>query len=77
MELNIISFGKIAEFIKTQTINIEALENTDQIKVYLERHYPGLAEIKYILALNNTLIQGKTEIKEGATIAIMPPFSGG
>jgi molybdopterin synthase sulfur carrier subunit len=77
MEIEIISFGRIRELIENQSINIEALENTDQVKDYLEQRYPALAGTKYNLALNKKLVQGKSEITGHSTIAIMPPFSGG
>ena len=77
MKIDIISFGKIGEFIENQTLDIEALKNTDQVKAYLEQSYPVLGGMKYTLALNKQLVQGRTEINEHSTIAIMPPFSGG
>jgi len=77
MEINIISFGRIKELIENQKLNIGPLEDTDQVKSYLEEQYPSLAGMKYTLALNKQLVQAKTIIEEHSTIAIMPPFSGG
>jgi len=77
MEIDIISFGRIRELIESQTVNIEGLKNTDEVKAYLEQRYPALAGMKYALALNKKLVQSKTEIEGNSTIAIMPPFSGG
>ncbi|RYD79435.1 MAG: molybdopterin synthase sulfur carrier subunit [Sphingobacteriales bacterium] len=77
MQIELISFGKISELISNQTLETEGIETTDNLKEYLERTFPDLAGMKYKLALNKNLIQQNTEIKNGDSIAIMPPFSGG
>lgn len=77
MEIEIISFGKISEFIKNQTIEITGINDTDGLKVYLELNYPELSKMKYKLALSNNLVQHNTHISANEVVAIMPPFSGG
>jgi molybdopterin synthase sulfur carrier subunit len=77
MEIEMISFGKIAEFINNQKIDIEGVADTDAFKQYLENQFPALKGMKYKLALNKNIIQENTKITNPATIAIMPPFSGG
>lgn len=77
MQIELISFGKISDFISNQNLEIEGIETTDDLKKYLEKTFPGLANIKYKLALNKNLVQQNSEIKNRDSIAIMPPFSGG
>jgi len=77
MEIEIISFGKISEFISPQQITLTDLDSTDGLKAYLETQFPQLAAMKYKLALNKNIVQDNVEIKHQDTIAIMPPFSGG
>jgi len=77
MEIEIISFGKIAEFIANQQLAVDGVETTAHLKDFLEKEFPQLANIKYKLALNKTIIQETTELKSGDTVALMPPFSGG
>ncbi|MFC3559214.1 MoaD/ThiS family protein [Pedobacter jamesrossensis] len=77
MEIEIISFGKVSEFISNQKIDIQDIVNTDGLKLYLEKSFPSLTTMKYKLALNKNLVQDNTEIRDKDTIAIMPPFSGG
>jgi len=77
MELEIISFGKIAEVIQSQQLAVSALRNTDELKIYLEKSFPLLSTMKYKLALNKTIVQENLELKNNDTVAIMPPFSGG
>lgn len=77
MEIEIISFGKIAEFLKNQQLMLNGIEDSEQLKLYLEKLYPDLKGIKYKLAVNKTLIQQNTILKNKDEVAIMPPFSGG
>lgn len=77
MEIEIISFGKIAEFIGNQKIEITGINKTDELKAYLEASFPRLRNMKYKLALNKQIIQDNSAIANNDTVAIMPPFSGG
>lgn len=77
MEIEVISFGKIAEFIPQQKISIVNISDTDELRAYLEKKFPDLAGTKYKLALNKNVVQVKTEINNNDVVAIMPPFSGG
>lgn len=77
MEIQIISFGKISEFINNQNIEVKDISNTNELKLYLEQSFPNLVGMKYKLALNKNLVQQNLEIHDKDTIAIMPPFSGG
>ena len=77
MKLEIISFGKISEFIHHQQVEISNVTNTDQLKNYLETSFPELAGMKYKLAVNQNLIQSNQSLKNEDVVAIMPPFSGG
>ncbi len=77
MEIEIVSFGKITEFIANQRLTVDGIETTAQLTNFLEQKFPPLANIKYKLALNKTIIQETTQLKSGDTVALMPPFSGG
>lgn len=77
MEIEIISFGKIAEFISPQQLTIGDLPDTDALKLQLEQLFPALSGIKYVIALNQQIVQMNTPLQEHFTLAIMPPFSGG
>lgn len=77
MEIQLISFGKIAEFLQQQRLMAEGISDTDQLKAYLEKSFPQLGKMKYKIAVNNTLVQQNIQINNNDTVAIMPPFSGG
>ncbi len=77
MKIQLISFGKIAEFLANQQLDIEEISNTNELQLHLEKTFPQLANMKYKLAVNKTLIQQNTLLKDADQVAIMPPFSGG
>ena len=77
MEIDIISFGKISEFLPAQKLELMEVRDTEALKTFLEKNYPALKELKYKLALNQELVQQNAELTDRCTIAIMPPFSGG
>ena len=77
MKIDIIAFGKISEFIQNQEMDISNIDNTDELKQYLEQSFPQLVGIIYKLALNKDVVQTNLELANKDTIAIMPPFSGG
>jgi molybdopterin synthase sulfur carrier subunit len=77
MEIEIISFGKIAEFVANQRMKVMEVNDTDQLAQYLERLFPALATMKYKLALNKSIVQENTKLQDNDAVAIMPPFSGG
>ena len=77
MEIDIISFGKIAEFVVNQRITVDGINDTDQLKNYLEHSFPLLTTTKYKLAVNKTIIQTNTLLNNNDSVALMPPFSGG
>lgn len=77
MEIEIISFGKVADFISNQRISVVDIGDTDSLKKHLEAIFPPLADTKYKLALNKIMVHENLLIKENDTLAIMPPFSGG
>ena len=77
MEIEIISFGKISEFISNQKLNVSGISNTDELKIHLEQKFPALAGIKYKLALNKNIVQSRQALANHDIVAIMPPFSGG
>lgn len=77
MKIQLISFGKVAEFLQNQQLTLNGIGDTDQLKSHLEITFPQLAKMKYKLAVNNILVQENKQINSNDTVAIMPPFSGG
>lgn len=77
MEIELIRFGKIAEFITINKLISDVIFDTNSLKQYLEETYPELNTMKYKLAVNKQVVQTNCKLTEGSVVAIMPPFSGG
>lgn len=77
MKINLVFFGNLAEIGENKSINIETLRNTSDLINYLNEQFPTLKEKKYLVAINQKMIKGTQELKEGDEVAFLPPFSGG
>ncbi len=77
MEINVLSFGKLAQITGNQFIIKDQVPDTDSLQQWLHRQYPDLSALKYRLAVNKEIIQGNQPISSPATVALLPPFSGG
>ena len=63
--------------VSAQQLMIDGITGSDALKKHLESVFPELKNTKYKIAVNKQIVQGNINIPTGATIALMPPFSGG
>lgn len=77
MKIKILAFGIIADITGKSEWIMENIQEADELKKHLENEYPRLKNMKYAIAVNMLITSGNFEITDGATVALMPPFSGG
>ncbi len=77
MEINLLSFGQIADIVGKQEIKIAAIVNTDDLFKNLLELFPALESVKFVMAVNKQVIQKNTLLNQNDTVALLPPFSGG
>jgi sulfur-carrier protein len=77
MEINIIAFGQIADIFGSRSLQINDVNTTDAMKVKLEKQFPELKEMNYLVAVDRNIIQDNTIMSDKTDIALLPPFSGG
>jgi len=77
MEINLLSFGQIADITCRDTLRIPDVKNTNELIEFLIKAWPQLQSIKYSIAVNKKTIHENTQLRDGDTVAILPPFSGG
>jgi molybdopterin converting factor small subunit len=53
------------------------LDTKTSIKVFLEKHLGPEFTGGYLFAVNEEVVPEETELTDGDTLAIFPPFSGG
>ena len=76
MTINIIIFGQLAD-IAGNTLSLENVTDTNTLVKELHSLYPVLADSKYVIAVNNKMVNENTILTENSTVALLPPFSGG
>lgn len=70
-------YGQLTDLTGLAKLELENPGNTDQLLEKLRMQFPGLERAKFILALNNKIVNENTVIHPQTRIALMPPFSGG
>lgn len=77
MKATILFFGQLTDVTGTGTLQVNDITDTASLTHHLHHVYPGLDSRKYVIAVNNDLIQENTILNDNATVALLPPFSGG
>lgn len=77
MDISVLFFGQLAEFTGTDKLSCAPQKDTDSLMEQLKKQYPLLIDAAYVVAVNKLLIKQNTILNIGATVALLPPFSGG
>ncbi|MEO8116050.1 MAG: MoaD/ThiS family protein [Bacteroidota bacterium] len=77
MEINLLSFGQVADITGKDALKISDVINTNELEQFLVKAWPQLQSIKYSIAVNKKIIRENTQLHHEDTVAILPPFSGG
>lgn len=56
---------------------LELVTDTEEVIQQMERRYPLLSRHLYMIAVDKKITTERTELTEGVTVALLPPFSGG
>ncbi len=76
MKVNIIIFGQLCDLLG-EKMTLHDIADTDSLIKELSKKYPGLAEIKYAIAVDKKIVKENILLTDNCTLALMPPFSGG
>ncbi|WP_438946159.1 MoaD/ThiS family protein [Sediminibacterium sp.] len=77
MGIQVLFFGSITDITLVAALSWEYCADTDTLMKEVLNRFPALANKKYFLALNQQVIHENAPLKQGDTVALMPPFSGG
>ena len=77
MKIRIITFGKLTDILNSNEVALQDISDTDSLVYELNHRYPALASAKYMITVDKQTINGNTNLKDGSTVALLPPFSGG
>ncbi len=77
MQIEVLFFGSLKDITGEASLLLADAKDTDTVQEQLQKRYPALAAAKYFTALNKEMITANKTLREGDTVALMPPFSGG
>jgi molybdopterin converting factor small subunit len=77
MQTRILFFGSLTDVINGSELIFENVIDTNDLVKELNSRYPAFATAKYMMAVDKQTITENTILKEGSTVALLPPFSGG
>ena len=76
MQVNIIVFGQLCDLLGENLI-FHDIADTNSLTAVLKERFPGLADAKYVMAVNKKLVTENITLTNNSTVALLPPFSGG
>lgn len=77
MEVKIITFGKISDIVARKEWKWEGVKNIEALRERLEKEYPKLQGMSYLIAVNKKIATSEVLLEDQAVIALLPPYSGG
>jgi molybdopterin synthase sulfur carrier subunit len=77
MKVNLLYFGQLTDITKNSSQQFDDIKDTESLLSKLYEQFPKLKNIKFTIAVNNNIIEKNTALVDNATVALMPPFSGG
>ncbi len=75
--MKILAFGKIAEILQQDEIELSGSSDTLALREQLEAEFPALKGLDFKMAVNKKIASEKTNLDQATEIALLPPFSGG
>ena len=76
MAVNVLFFGSLNEAVGNKRLQVEA-SDTDVLRDQLAEEYPDLRDKMFTMAVNQTIVNRKTELNDGDEVALLPPYAGG
>ncbi len=77
MQVQISLFGQLTDITGNNTIVVDDVSDTNELVQAVNKLYPAMAGIKYIIAVDKKAIRENTVLNKLTSVALLPPFSGG
>lgn len=75
--MTVLTFGSVTDIVGKSSIDMDGVATTDELRVKLESTYPALRNITFAIAVNKKIVTTSTPLVAAASVALLPPFSGG
>ena len=77
MVTKVLLFGRLVEIVKSNSLYIKDVKDTDTLLQKLHNDFPELASTAYCIAVNKNVVNDNTEIDNETEVALLPQFAGG
>ncbi len=77
MKIEILLFGQLTDLLKTSSISVEPVDDTNELNRVLQARYPALQRVRYVMAVDKQTVTDNVKLTPGSLVALLPPFSGG
>ncbi len=77
MNITVLIFGQLEEITDSAKLSFDNVKDTNSLVHELEIRYPSFTSASYTIAVDKKIIKENTSLNPGATVALLPPFSGG
>jgi molybdopterin converting factor small subunit len=79
MKIKVRYFGMIAEWkgVSEEMRTLDMGCSASNLLESINMDIPELAEINYVIAHNQLMMEGEFTLKEGDEVSLFPPFAGG
>ena len=77
MQVKIMIFGQLTDIVDNEVLTLANIADTNNLVKELNKRYPALSQARYIIAVDKQTVTTNTSLKDGSTVALLPPFSGG
>jgi molybdopterin converting factor small subunit len=77
MKVRVLFFGVLSEVAGTDMKFYDNVKSIEHLKMRVFDDFSELSHYRFVVSLNNELITGDAELKDGDEAAMLPPFAGG
>ena len=77
MAIQVLLFGQLADAAGKSRLELDDVPDTESLQAKIHDRFPALAGCTYRIAVDKQLVKGNTRLSDTATVALLPPFSGG
>ena len=75
--MQIILFGQLTDIAGNHSIAVNDVPDTDALIKAIHQLYPAMTAVKYVIAVDKTIIHSNAALTKNSHVALLPPFSGG
>ena len=77
MKIRVLAFGKIADILSCQEMEMTDMDTAGAVRSALESRFPTLKGMRYQIAVDKKIAPDDRRLEHNSEVALLPPFSGG